>query len=124
MNRPDPFSVQVVTEEGSAAVIVSGDVDVDSEEQLVAAIQTAVLAVGAHGPSQGVVMDLGEVVFMDSSGLRAVLRSREIAAAAGVALRLVVPTGPVTRLFATAGVIDRFEYERRGEDRSRPAHHP
>ena len=56
------------------------------------------------------VLDLHHVGFLDSSGLRALFRCRDQAAAKGIGFSLAVSEGPVTRLLDVAGVRDWFTY--------------
>ncbi|HWE57227.1 MAG TPA: STAS domain-containing protein [Acidimicrobiales bacterium] len=108
MNRK--FSARVVASD-PVSIVVGGDVDVESEERLVATTHAAVQSLDQPGArAAGLVMDLSAVTFMDSSGLRGILRSQEVAEVKGVRLRLRPPPGQVARLFATAGIADRFEY--------------
>ncbi len=105
------FSVQVDRDGPGARIVVAGEVDLDSEQRLVEATLRAVDAPPEGGavPSEAVI-DLGAVTFMDSSGLRALLRCRNLLEARGVPLRVVVPGGPVARLFEVAGVTGNFDY--------------
>lgn len=92
-------------------IVVAGDVDVETEERLVSVTHAAVLTLDdPERRRRGLVLDLLGVTFMDSSGLRAILRSKEVAEVKGVRLRLRIPHGQVARLFATAGIGDRFDY--------------
>jgi anti-anti-sigma factor len=61
---PGPDDVYVVR--------VAGEVDMSHEEELRAELRTAVAA-----SAKGIVVDLTECEFIDSSGVRALLRSRE-----------------------------------------------
>ena len=58
-----------------------------------------------------VVLDLTDVPFLDSSGLRGLLRCARAAEDHGVHLSLDVVPGPVTMLLDTAGVRNWFSYE-------------
>lgn len=57
------------------------------------------------------VLDLRRVPFLDSSGLRGLLRCARAAEDHGVLLTLDVVSGPVTMLLETAGVQNWFSYE-------------
>lgn len=108
MTQPDLFSLETHRSEQSLRIVVKGEIDLAAEETLVEAVSAA-LAGGDEGLS--LVLDLSGVAFMDSSGLRAVLRSREEAISRGAAFSLAVtPDGPVARLFDVAGVAGRFDY--------------
>lgn len=78
-----------------------GELDIATAE----VFKDAFRATLADGAPEAIVVDLGEVTFMDSTGLRALL---EMSAAAGPAdrLRLVGGSPAVERLFDIAGVRD------------------
>ncbi|HET8602486.1 MAG TPA: STAS domain-containing protein [Marmoricola sp.] len=59
------------------------------------------------GPVDALV-DLTEVSFMDSTGLRALLRARELSVGRGGSFALVCPPGRVWRLLDLAGVLELF----------------
>lgn len=90
-----------------ARLTVHGDLDLALEDRLTDAVRSAL----HHGPPARIVIDLVHVPFMDSSGLRGVLRSSRHAHEAGVPLTLAVVPGAVTMLLDTAGVTGWFRYE-------------
>ena len=110
MSRSTLFSVQVLDGE-EPRLVVRGDVDLDAEDRLVEAARSAVAGLGAARTDRTLVLDLAAVTFLDSSGLRALLRSQALARSQGVTVRVVALPGPVTRLLEVAGVADRFDYE-------------
>ena len=65
-------AVRVFEEEGSAIVHVVGEMDIASSEMLDSALRSLVQR--SHGR---VIVDLSRVTFMDSAGLRALVRARE-----------------------------------------------
>ena len=72
---------------GSIAVLfVQGDVDLETEGDLAAAIRAALA-----GPVREVVVDLAAVPFLDSSGVRVLLQGRETAHLKGATLRVRNP---------------------------------
>ena len=107
MSLPDPLSVEVVITANEARLVVRGEIDIETEQALrdAAASATSSVAGGC------VIVDLQQVSFIDSSGLRALLQSRDAAQAAGTTFRIAVTDGAVLRLFKLAGVSDWFEYE-------------
>ena len=74
---PGPEDVYVVR--------VAGEVDMSHEEELRHELRTAVAA-----DSKGIVVDLTECEFIDSTGIRALLLSREAQQSEGEVDRLVV----------------------------------
>ena len=91
---PQPFSVVVVPDRGEVAVEPVGEVDVSSVDALDREVRELVRA----GFDQ-VVLDLRRVTFLDSSGLRLLLRLRNDAARGGHTLKLVPGPAEVQRVF-------------------------
>lgn len=91
---------------GVLTVHARGELDLGCEEQLVNAVRDPL----SSGSASEVVLDLTAVEFIDSSGLRAVLRCQEVAQEAYVPFKLCVKDGPVRRLFAITGVGHKFDY--------------
>ena len=83
-----------------------GELDLAYEEEMLVVMRDALDA----GPVSQVVVDLTGLQFIDSSGLRAVLRCQQLLRARDLPMRLHVREGPVTRLFAVAGITHRFDY--------------
>lgn len=70
-------------------LVVAGDVDIDTADQMA---QAGLLAIAQH-PTRALVVDLREVTFMDSTGLKAMVTLRDGATRAGTHIRLRnVPT--------------------------------
>lgn len=108
MNPTPPFTVEVVGG-GTARVVLGGELDLECEAAVAGAV--AQVLDGDAGGLGELVLDLRAVTFIDSSGLRAVLRGRDDAEARGVRFFLAVDgAGPVTRLLEVAGVADWFRY--------------
>lgn len=55
-----------------------------------------------------VIVDLSDVSFIDSTGLRVLLTAHEAASERGHQLGLVTVEGPVTKLFSLTGVADHL----------------
>lgn len=60
------------------------------------------------GGATDVVLDLGEVSFIDSSGLRALLLGHESIVASGGRLEVVNPSAVVRRLLQVTGLEEKF----------------
>lgn len=97
------FAVEI---DPAGAVVVTGDVDMAGGPVLEAAILE-------REGTDPVVIDLGGVSFIDSSGLRSLLGASRRAAGRGshVVLRQVGPE--VTRLLEITSTTDQFEIESR-----------
>jgi len=103
-DRPGPDLVTALDREGSTATLrVEGEVDLMTAPSLAKALAEAESA----GP---LTLDLREVTFMDSTGLRVLLEARErLSPGAPGGLRLIVTEGgSVDRLLKLVGVRELF----------------
>ena len=98
-----PFRCEVRPQGEELWIVVEGEFELDSAE-------TVRTTVGEHigAGYRAMVLDLGGVTFMDSSGLRAAIEASK--AAAGRGLRFAMVPGPpaVQRIFAITGTEDMF----------------
>ena len=62
-----------------------------------------------NGGVATVVVDLGDVAFMDSTALSALMRSKDTLGQQGISLRLAAPSRAVERIFSVTGFQDYFE---------------
>ena len=86
---------------GRTVVCLHGEIDIGTDNVLAAAL------LEAAGTTEGdVVVDLGDVGFMGSSGLVVLLRQRSHLEAAGRSMHVRAPAPPVRRLFELAGSSD------------------
>ena len=84
---------------------VSGEVDAHSADSFGTALTTA-------GERTSVVMiDMSDVTFMDSSGLRVLVEAQQRAEAGGPSLLLRSPSRQITRLLDLAGLTENFEID-------------
>jgi len=110
-SRDVPVPGQLVIEssagDDAAVLTLSGELDLASTPTL----ERELAAVEATAPRR-LVIDLSGVGFMDSTGLQALLRARERAAADG-AHELALRRGPhqVQRVFELTKTIDVFTFE-------------
>jgi anti-anti-sigma factor len=107
MTMSNLFGFEVQNCTNAVRIRVFGEADMAAEQPLV----TATSEVLASGGCASVVLDLTGVSFMDSSGLRGVLRCRQNARAHAVPFKLAVADGPVARLLKLAGIAGQLEYE-------------
>ena len=89
---------------GHDLLIVSGDVDLATAPELVAAAD-ACLGPGATRPLR---LDLSAVTFIDSTGISALLEIRHAAARAGVEVVVVGQSAVVDRVLSVVGITDLF----------------
>ena len=106
MSSDTLFTVHVEETGSTLLGTLVGELDMLTEPDLVAALGSALETTTATS----CVVDLRQVAFMDSSGLRAVIVCSEQAKARGIDFSLVVEPGPVTRLLDVAGVRSWFSY--------------
>jgi anti-sigma B factor antagonist len=99
-----PFSLSVVPDRSEVLVVPVGDLDITCADELDGEIREL-----RRSGFDRVVIDLRDVEFMDSSGLRVLLSLRNDAKRDGHDLVLVPPPRAVERLFeltATRGLFD------------------
>jgi anti-sigma B factor antagonist len=109
--RPHPLEIVDAELRGAPGVAIRGEIDIAAVPELEHALDVAILeSIGAF------VLDLSGVEFLDSTGLRLVLRWRALLAREERALAIVCPPGPVRKLFDVAGIADLlFLYDSREE---------
>lgn len=84
-------------------VTVTGEVDAETAPDLAAALRPLVA-----GPSPSVVVNMAEVSFMDSSGLRTLVHAAHDAKEQGGSVVLVAVSGAVSRLLEVTGLVDHL----------------
>ncbi len=100
------FSVDTATADGRAVVTPRGELDMATQEQL----RTALAEAARFGV---VVLDLGELRFLDTSGLRLILETAEASRRDGFRFAVRPGAEPVQRLFEVAGVMDLVPFDGR-----------
>lgn len=86
-----------------SVVAVWGEVDLHTAPKLQYAIER-----GSEGV-RAVVLDMGDIVFMDSTALSTLMRAKESLDKKGTSLRLTAPSKAVERIFAVTGFEDYFD---------------
>ncbi len=87
----------------AAIIALDGELDLASAPQLVDAVN----GVATAGPGP-VILDLGSVSFVDSSGVRAILESERLATDQGRPFAIYRPGDAVTRLLDLVDLRSRF----------------
>jgi len=100
----ETFAVTTKTDGAAATLAVDGELDLATVEELDAA-----LAVAESNGTTTVCLDLAKVRFMDSTGLRCLLRARRRAEEDGHRLTLTNLPSDVERLLEVTGVRRIFE---------------
>jgi anti-anti-sigma factor len=91
--------------DGTSRVVVTGEVDLAVEEPFVAEVDSVA---AARDGGTAVVLDLRGVTFLDSSGVRALIRLRQ---RHGERLRLGELSTPVRRVLEITGLLQPFGAE-------------
>jgi anti-sigma B factor antagonist len=101
----EPASVQIQTEDRSPVVVVTGEIDMATAPMLQRELTAAIDTTGG-----AVVLDLVEVTFFDSSGLRVAIVAHRDLNEQGRRLAVVCdPAGHVRRTFTLAGLSEVLE---------------
>jgi anti-anti-sigma factor len=91
------FDVQTRVEEGWLVVIPRGELDIATVEQVRE-------AVAQREPGAGLVLDLSQLEFMDTSGIQVIVESFRDAREQGFELSIVRADPTVQRVFDIAGL--------------------
>jgi anti-anti-sigma factor len=97
----EQFAMDYQHRDGHVVVRVSGELDAATAPRLLEG-----LTARADASVRRVELDVAGVGFIDSTGLRALLESRERALAAGTRFRLANPSAAALRLFHLTGTHD------------------
>jgi anti-sigma B factor antagonist len=100
------FEISIVEHaEGYSVVAVRGEVDLHTAPKVQDAIERAAHTDGVRT----VVVDVGDVAFMDSTALSALVRSKDSLQQKEISLRLAAPSTAVERIFSVTGFEDYFD---------------
>lgn len=97
----DVFEVRMVEFAGSCFLTLSGELDVVSAPKLGEAV--------AQAGDATVVVDLADLTFCDSSGIRAILLAHRAVTESGRHFALRGANGPVRRVFEITGLTELFK---------------
>jgi anti-sigma B factor antagonist len=103
---PGQLVIEKTQEHDAVVLVLSGELDLASAPMLERELREA----EAAGPAR-VVIDLGGLAFMDSTGLQALLRARERANTNGHQLALRRAPHQVQRVFELTKTVDAFTFE-------------
>jgi anti-anti-sigma factor len=102
---PEPFRCDVEPANGQVRLIPRGEIDLASVDQLEARLREL-----REDGFDHLVLDLRQVTFMDSTGLRLILTWDDTARQDGLDFRLIAGATAVQRLFEITGVLGRLEF--------------
>jgi stage II sporulation protein AA (anti-sigma F factor antagonist) len=98
------FSIREESTANERRLVIAGELDLAAGQDLDPAISRAF---DTQMPK--VVLDLRQVTFMDSMGLRSLLTARDQCAERGIELA-VIPTDAVLKVFEVTGLIDEMPW--------------
>jgi anti-sigma B factor antagonist len=96
-------SIDIDEQNGRTVVVVGGEIDTATSSELERQLMEAV-----EHTDRDVALDLSDVGFLDSSGLRTLLVAQQAVAAKGHRVLLVGSTPMVDRLLEVTGLRDLF----------------
>ena len=100
----EPLTVQVSpASDGLAVLTVGGELDVHT-----APTWSAAVAEAFEGGATSLEIEASGLQFCDSSGIQVLVQAREQALAAGGAVRVTNPRGPVEKVLAVTGLLELF----------------
>jgi anti-anti-sigma factor len=103
---PPEFAVEAVEEAGGVQTLrPAGELDIGTAQKLERAL------LEGREPGDRVVLDLADLEFIDSTGLRVIVRAAEAARRAGWDLTLRQGTPAVRRVFEISGVLAALPFE-------------
>ena len=107
---PRPLEVQDVSYGAEHTLVLVGELDVGT------AVEPEHLIVSCVEGATRLTLDLSQLAFLDSTGVRLILFAQELCRRHGAEFALVRGPRQVQRVFALAGLLDRlpFESERPG----------
>jgi anti-anti-sigma factor len=103
-----PFTISVVPDRDEVAVVAVGELDLASVDELERAVAELRLAGFAS-----IVLDLHQVEFIDSTGLRMLITLRNEAERNGSSLSVVAPPPTTGRIFDITGTRGLFDWRDR-----------
>jgi anti-sigma B factor antagonist len=104
-HRPEPFAADVARRGPVAIVTVTGELDIATSPELVAALA------GLDPGYDKLVVDLSGCSFFASSGISILLDENDRAARDGFELVIVKAPQEIQRMFDLAGLDDRLRFE-------------
>jgi anti-anti-sigma factor len=109
----EQLTISAYREPDRCVLEVKGELDIAT----VAAFEGAVRGLCERGAG-ALLVDISEVAFIDSTGLRAVLEVKGICEAAGCELTMTHGSEQVTRVFELTRLIDRLPFRKRAREPS------
>ena len=95
-----PLAVKRSRSDGYQLLSVEGELDIATAPRMIAALTEALADMDSP-----LVVDLTEVVFMDSTGLALLMNARRRVVRLGQGFAIVCPGGPISRVFEIADMV-------------------
>ncbi len=112
-----PFAISVIRSDEEVALVLVGELDLESADKL----ERNVSQLRVPDVTR-IVLDLRQVQFIDSTGLRVLLTLRNDAKRNGHALTLIPPAPAVRRVFEFTGTRGLFDWREDPPEPSPPSH--
>ncbi len=103
---PGPLAISCVVDNGTVSIALEGELDLANAPQL----EERLADVEGREPTR-VVVDLGRLAFIDSTGLRVLLQAHARARQSGRELTLRPGDATVQRVFEITGALDILSFE-------------
>ena len=101
---PEPFAVDDLASGEDHTLVLSGELDVAVAQQL----ETAIISCA---DAAALTLDLSQLSFMDSTGLRVILLADSLCKARRIVFALVPGPRQVQRIFEMAGLLGQLPFE-------------
>jgi anti-sigma B factor antagonist len=98
-----PLEVERSRSDGYELLTVEGELDIATASRMIAALNEVLADMEVP-----LVVDLSNVVFMDSTGLALLMNARRRAMRNGQGFAIVCPGGPISRVFEIADMVERL----------------
>ena len=96
-----PLVVERSRNDGYELLSVEGELDIATAPRMIAALNDALSDMDSP-----LIVDLSDVVFMDSTGLALLMNARSRVMRRGQGFAIVCPVGPISRVFEIADMVD------------------
>ena len=95
-----PLAVERSRVDGFELLTVEGELDIATAPRMISALNEAIAEMAAP-----LVVDLTDVMFMDSTGLALLMNARRRVVRAGHGFAIICPKGPIARVFEIADMV-------------------
>ena len=99
---PEPFAIEESSRDGTTVLTLHGELDLAYADELTAKLQEL------HDRGEPVILDLDQLEFIDSSGLRVLLKASQDSEGGPWRFQVTRGSPAVTRLLRSAGLEGRL----------------